>query len=355
MGDRLLHLHIGASKTGTSSLQRGLFGSVDELADQGIGVPLGGRPAHVERVLRPLGWVTASGFVEDYPADALDPLVPVLRGTRGDRLLMTCEDLCEADPARIEVVRRLAERAGLRLRVVLTLRGLATVVPSEWQQFLKHRMTVDYPSFLERLRDDQGRWARHFWLRQDAMAICRRWSDVVGPEELDVIVTPPRSRDPEGLYRLFGSVVGFDPAVMRWPEKDVNASWGYTEAEVYRRVNDALGSRLKDYEDVYQPAVRWPFVKGVLAKGASARIPLPPEALPWVTERAEAQVAWLRDSGIRVHGDLTDLVPGPDAASPLPELSEADVAAAAIDTLANLAVHQRPRPRRGKGGPGRRT
>ncbi len=345
MGERLLHLHIGASKTGTSALQRGLFGSVDELDGQGIGVPLRGRPAHVEQVLRPLGWVTASGFVDDYPSDALSPLVPTLRATRGDRLLMTCEDLCEADPGRIGVLRDLAEAAGLRLRVVLTLRGLASVVPSEWQQFLKHRMTLDYPTFLEKLRDDQGRWARHFWLRQDAVAICRRWSDVVGPGELDVIVTPSRTRDPEGLYRLFGSVVGFDPAVMRWPEKDVNSSWGWTEAEVYRRVNAALGSRLKNYEDVYQPAVRWPFIKGVLAKGASARIPLPPEALGWVTERAEQQVEWLRGSGIRVHGELADLVPGPDAASPLPEIDEAAVAASAIDTLANLAVHQRPRRR----------
>ncbi len=347
MADRLLHLHIGASKTGTSSLQRGLFGSAEELAAQGIGVPLGGRPAHVERLLRPLGWVTASGFVDDYPSDALAPLVPVLKGTKGDRLLMTCEDLCEADHGRIEVVRHLAERAGLRLRVVLTLRGLASVVPSEWQQYLKHRMTLDYPTFLERLRDDRGRWAHHFWLRQDAVEICRRWGAVVGDDAIDVIVTPPRSRDAEGLYRLFGSVVGFDPAVMRWPDKDVNSSWGYTEAELYRRVNEALGGRLKDYENVYQPAVRWPFVKGVLRKGASARIPLPPEALPWVTERAEQQVAWLRDSGLRVHGELADLVPGPDAAAPLPEIDDAELAAAAVDTLANLAVHhQRPRKRR---------
>ena len=79
MGDRLLTLHIGASKTGTSSLQRGLFGSADQLASQGIGVPLESRHAHVERVLRPLGWVTASGFVDDYPSDALAPLVSTLR------------------------------------------------------------------------------------------------------------------------------------------------------------------------------------------------------------------------------------------------------------------------------------
>ena len=63
-----------------------------------------------------------------------------------------------------------------------------------------------------------------------------------------------------------------------------------------------------------------------------------------MTERAEAQVAWLRGSGIRVHGDLADLVPGPDAAAT--EVDDAALAAAAVDTIANLAVHQRPRKRR---------
>ncbi len=347
MNARPLYLHVGASKTGTSALQRGLFGSAEQLRAQGIGLPLTSRHEHVEQLLRPLGWLTASGFVDDVEPQRLAPVADLLRRTRGERVLLTCEDLCEADADRIRVLRDLAEQAGLEPHVVITLRGLASTIPSEWQQFLKHRITLDYPTFLDRVRDRKGPWARHFWTRQDAVAMGERWSEVVGRDRIDVIVTPPRTRDPEGLYRTFGSVVGFDPAPMRWPEKDVNSSWGYTEAELYRRLNEALGTRLKNYETVYQPAVRWPFVKGVLPKGASQRIPLPPEALPWVTEAAEAQVAWLRGSGIRVHGELTDLVPGPDAAAPLPELDEAALAAAAIDTLANLAVHRKPRRRRG--------
>jgi hypothetical protein len=342
---RPLLLHIGASKTGTSSLQRGLFGSVPALAGQGVGVPLASRHAHVEQVLRPLGWRTAEGFVDDPEPGALKTLGRRLRKQDGDRLLMTCEDLCEADPTRIRTLHDVFADAGLEPRVVLTLRGLASVVPSEWQQFLKHRMRLDYPTFLERVRERRGRWAAHFWQRQDAVEICRRWADVVGQERLDVIVTPQRSRDPEGLYRLFGGVVGFDPATMSWPERDVNASWGYVEAEVYRRLNVALDGRLPHYERAYQPTVRWPLVKGVLPRGASTRIPLPPDHLPWVRETAEAQVAWLAGSGIRVHGDLSDLVPGDDAAAPLPALDEADVARAAVETLANFAVHTRKRDR----------
>ena len=336
---RPLYVHVGASKTGTSALQRGLFGSADQLHRQGIGLPLSGRPEHVDLVLRPLGWQTAAGFVDPVTPARLDRLSGRLRRVRGERALLTCEDLCEADPERIALLRKVFEDAGFEPHVVLTLRGLATTIPSEWQQFLKHRITLDYATFVERVRDRRGPWARHFWTRQDAVAMCERWSEGIGADRLDVVVTPPRSRDPEGLYRMFGAVVGFDPATMQWPERDVNASWGMVEAEVYRRINVALGDRLPRYEQAYQPAVRWPLVRGVLPRGASARIPLPPEHLPWVVETAEEQARWLRESGIRVHGEPADLVPGEGAAAPLPEVDEAEVAAAAVATMANFAVH----------------
>ena len=356
MSPRPLFVHVGASKTGTSSLQRGLFGSVAELGTQGVGVPLTSREEHIREVLRPLGWVTASGFVDPPESGRLEPLGPRVRRTASERLLMTCEDLCEADPDRITMLVDALAAAGTEPRVILTLRSLGSVIPSEWQQFLKHRMALDYPTFLQRVRDRKGRWARHFWQRQDAVAICERWLGVVGAERLDVVVTPGRSRDPEGLYRLFGDVVGFDHAALSWPERDVNASWGYREAEVYRRLNSALGNRLGGYEREYQPAVRWPLVRGALPRGASSRIPLPPEHLPWVTETAQAQVTWLRDAGVRVHGDPAELVPDVGSAAPLPVLDEAEIAQAAVDTLANYAVqaHRSGRRRRpGDGGGGK--
>jgi hypothetical protein len=345
---RTCFVHIGASKTGTSALQRGLFDSVEQLAEQGIGIPFVGRRPHVDQLLRPLGWRTARGFVDEPEPARLRPAGKALRRTSGDRLLVTCEDMCEAGTDRIGAWAKLFADEGVQPRVVLSVRNLTSVIPSEWQQYLKHRLPLSYPEFLDRIRQREGRWAEHFWQRQDAIEICERWGEVMGLENLDVVVTPPRSRDPHALYRLFGQVIGFDPDELSWPERDVNASWGYVEAEVYRRVNVALGDRLPHYEKAYQPTVRWPFVKGVLPRSASARIPLPPEYLPWVSDVAEQQATWLRDN-VRVHGNVADLVPGPDSAAPLPELSEADVAAAAVETLANFAVQTYRELRRPQG------
>lgn len=346
MPRRPAFLHIGASKTGTSALQRGLVDSAAELEAQGVGMPLRGRSEHIDHLLRPLGWVTASGFVRDVDPAALERLGPRLAGTPGERLLLTCEDLCEADPARIEALVAVLRRHGAEPRVVLSVRGLASVVPSEWQQFLKHRLTLDYPTFLDRLRDRKGRWAKHFWLRQDVAQICRRWADAVGEDRVDVVVTPSRSVDPDGLYRMFGEVVGFDPARLSWPARDINASWGYVEAEVYRRVNEALDRRLPRFEADYQPGVRWPFVQGVLPRGASDRIPLPPEHLEWVAGVARGHVAYLEGAGVRVHGDPATLVPTEADVAELPALDEAQVARAAVETLANLAVFTLGRQRR---------
>ena len=348
MSTRPAFLHIGASKTGTSALQRGLFDSVQELAEQGVGVPLGSRDEHIRSVLRPLGWVTASGFVRDPDPEGLGALETLLRDTPGDRLLLTCEDLCELDAERIRLLVGALSRSGHTVHVVLTLRGLASVVPSEWQQFLKHRMTLDYPTFLERVRDRKGRWARHFWQRQHVAEILGRWTEVVGEDHVDVIVTPDRSADPDGLYRMFGDVVGVDTTRLTWPERNVNASWGYVEAEVYRRVNAALGDRLGRYEKDYQPGLRWPLVQGVLPRGASGRITLPPEHLPWVAEATQEGLAFIRAHDVRVHGDLDSLLPDETDAAPLPDLDEAAVARAAVDTLANFAVFTLGRQRRSR-------
>ena len=346
MTPRPLYLHVGASKTGTSALQRGLYDSAAVLAAQGVAMPLTSRDDHVRLVLRPLGWVTASGFTRPVDRERFSELQRLLRQAPGDRALMTCEDLCEADADRIATLVEVAEAAGQEVRVVLTVRRLSSVIPSEWQQFLKHRLPLDYPTFLHKVRDRKGPWAAHFWLRQDVPAICERWADVVGTDRLDVVVTPDRRTDPLGLYRIVGEVVGFDPDSLSWPTRDVNASWGYVEAEVYRRVNVALGDRLPRYERDYQPGLRWPLVQGVLPRRASERIPLPPEELEWVADVARQHVAWLAGSGIRVHGDLAALLPAEQDIAPLPALSEADVAQAAIDTIANFAVFARRRNER---------
>lgn len=341
---RPLYVHVGASKTGTSSLQRGLWNSEELLAGAGVGLPFVGRQPHVREVLRPLGWVMGSGFVEEPRPRKVRALAARLRDTPGDRLLMSNEDLCEMPADRVGILRELFADADLDLRVVLSARDWSLQLPSEWQQLLKHRLTDDYPSFLAAVRDRRGWGAEHFWLRQDAADICRRWGTGLDPGKVHVIAVPSRSEDEDGVFRLFGEVVGFPGLELNLPRNNVNASFGYTEAEVLRRLNVALGERLPDYRSDYVPAVRTPLAQGgVLARSASGRISLPPEHLPWVQAEGRRQLAELRAAGHALHGAVEGLVPGDDAGRELPPLDEAEIADAAVRSLATFAVkvHQR--------------
>ena len=338
MTRRPVFVHVGSSKTGTSALQRGLWDSADALAASGVGLPFAGRQEHLRRLLRPLGWAPGTVYAGAPDERRLRPLVEHFRATPGERLLISNEDLAEAGPDQVAAFAAVADEAGLDVHVVLTARDWAKQLPSEWQQFLKHRLTTDYPAFLDQVRERRGRDAEQFWERQDVVDIADRWGAGLDPAHVHLIPVPPREVDADAVFRNFAAVVGYDPAVLTLPTFDVNASFGYVEAEVLRRLNLALGDRLSDYGRDYIPAIRNTLVRRVLARRASASIPLPPEHLDWVRELAERQLGTVRERGWAVHGDPATLVPGPTAAAPLPVVDEAEIAAAAIRTLADFAV-----------------
>jgi hypothetical protein len=338
-------MHVGCSKTGTSSLQAGLWMSVDELAAEGVGLPYVGRPAHIAGLLRPLGWRPVAGFAGEHRTQALSKVPATIRETAGDVLLISNEDLAEVRPEDVDATAALCDEAEVDLHVVLTVRDWAQQVPSDYQQFLKHRLADSYPTFLDDVRERRGTWADQFWRRQDPIDILDRWGRAVDASRMHLIVVPSYSQDPEGVFNLMGEVVGFDGSVVTRPKGSVNASFGVVESEVFRRVNAALGDRLPDYKRDYTEAVRWPFAHGVLARSASPKLTLPPEHLDWVQEHARRTVAAVRERGYPVHGDLDALVPDEASARPLPTYDEAAVAEASITALANYAADAARRKR----------
>ena len=338
MAGRPLYLHVGTGKSGTSSLQRALWESPEELAKEGIGLPFDGRRPAVRRLLAPLGWRIAEGFTRPIDHARLHRLARRLDQTPGDALLITNEDLTEAGPENVEAFYDAIGSTGLEPRIIVTARDWSKQLPSDYQQLLKHNITDTYDSFLQQVRDREG-IGKQFWLRQDLPDICERWSRHLDPAHVHVIPVPPYRVDPEAVYRLFGNVVGFDHHALNTSTRDTNASYGIVEAEVLRRFNIALGGRLYNYKKAYLPAVRNGLIRYCIARGASARITLPPEHVGWVRELAEQRLDLLHQRGYTMHGDPSLLVPSADAGEPMPQVSDAEVAEAAIATLARFTVH----------------
>jgi hypothetical protein len=347
---RRIVLHVGCSKTGTSSLQAGLWRSAEALAAIGVVMPFRTRQADLRRLVTPLGWRAVEGFVGPYDEEALAAVVTAWRTSSADLLLVSNEELAEVGPAQAARIGELARAAGVEIDLVVTLRGWADQLPSEYQQFLKHRMVLDYPTFLEQVSagTDAGaggltEWADRYWRRQDPRRVLASWAGVVEPARTHVVMVPSYSADPDGVFRLFGEAAGFDPAVITRPTRAFNSSLGVVEAEVLRRVNLALGERLEDFMGDYTPAVRLPVLRGVMPSGQSARLPLPPEHVGWVSAHADATIAALGSGGYRIHGDAGILRPRPGVARPVPAVEEAEVAAAAVLAFANLAAYDSDR------------
>jgi hypothetical protein len=338
MSPRRLTLHVGLSKSGTTALQSVVAASREELALHGVAVPLGTRPAVERALLRPLGWRSGSGFVGGRAADPLAGLARVLRRSAQRDALISSEDLAELDESTARAVVGLARSEGFEVQVVVTARAWSRQLPSEYQQFLKHRMTDTFEDFLGAVRAEEGFYGRHFRLRQDLARVCARWTTCLPPESLHVVVLPRRGEDTHVVFTEMAEILGVPAEVLPPHERDVNGSYGVLEAEVYRRLNLEL-DRLRPgrTQRTYGP-VRRVLSEGALRRSASPRILLPPDQVPWVDAESTGQARAIAEKGYCVHGDLKWLLTDPRDTGAVPEIAGDDLARAAIETLARFAA-----------------
>lgn len=328
-GTRLLH--IGPHKTGSTTVQGALHLARERLAAEGIFYPGKGRQplAPVLAVTNQpplLGGITPKiAYWED--------LVRKIDAAGDQRAVLSSEFFDEADDAAVRRV--VADLGGPRVHVVVTLRPLTSIIPSQWQQYMQNGYSFTYPDWLDGILSDPpvtptpGFWRRH---RHDELIA--RWAAVTGPENLTVIVTDESDR--MLLLRTFESLLGL-PAGFLVPQQGMaNRSLTAAEAEFVRLLN--LEYKRQGWPDGKYPV----FMRdGAVARMKSARQPEPDEQKivtpAWALERAAgigAEMAGkIRALGVRVVGDMSALgqvppqVPAGDGAGPLPVPAEAAVLA----------------------------
>jgi hypothetical protein len=338
MTRRRLILHVGLSKSGTTALQSVVSTSRPDLASHGVAVPLSTRPALERVLLRPLGWRPGSGFVAPREPDPLARLLRCLRAVAERDALISSEDLAELDGPTIRSLVALARSEGFDVQLIVTARPWTRQLPSEYQQFLKHRLADTFPDFLDSVRTGEGFYGQHFRLRQDLAQVCARWAADVPAQSMHVVVLPRRGEDRDFIFTEVSGILGVPPSVLPPHHRDVNSSYGALEAEVYRRLNVELAHLLPGRtQRTYRP-VRRVLSQGALRRGASPRIVLPPEHLCWVGAESTRQVEALAERGYCLHGNLEWLLADARDTGPAPAISDEDLSRVAIETLARFAV-----------------
>jgi hypothetical protein len=257
--------------------------------------------------------------------------------------MLSQEFLCWLDRQQIEAFRDpLVDR---QIKVVLTTRDVARLVPAQWQSALRQGKTWTLSEYSHAVAGLSGRGERHpayqhFWKRQDYGGILRRWADAVGKDNVTVVTLPPSGSDPDELWRRFCAATELDPD--RYPTKGVrNSSLGAASAEVLRRLNATELIESLSHQD-YASEVNGRLARHVLdpRRAEEPGLTLPTEQRDWVSTKADEIIDEIETVGVKVIGSLDDLRPTP-ISKPYQapeELSDDVLLAAAMDALSGYAV-----------------
>jgi len=335
-------LHIGEPKTGTTFLQQVMWRNRSELAARGIVLP-GHHPQDHFRASQDLRGIAK---LASDPAGSWTGEWEILarQARQAGRVAVISHELFSAADAE-QAGRAVSSLLPAEVHVVLTVRDIATLLPAEWQETVKHRNARGWEDWLGDVIDresadpDRRRW--WFWRVHDTLAILGIWSRHVPAEHVHVITAPPPGSASGLLWQRFASLLGTDPGGVDLARARPNASLGMAETEFLRRLNQALPDEVPDW--FYMWNVKEAVAHQALAaRPREGRLVLPARRDTWAKGRAEELITGLAGSGYDLIGDLEELRPpavtGPSA-GPADQPAER-VLDAAVTAAAALVVSQ---------------
>ena len=240
-------LHIGAPKCGSTALQSALFLNREALKNHGIEYI--GAQAHWTNAAKSVVGVgdRVSGRVP--PISEWQSMVGWARRATGEgrRALISSEWFASADEPCVE---RIVHDLGAEsLSIVLMIRPLTSTLPSAWQQSLQLGGTLGLQEWLEAVlfQPEEPR-SKRVWLKHRYDAIARRWSEVVGPENVTIVVVDEKNRS--GIFDDFSRIIGVPLGTLSVQPDRTNPSLSAFEADVLAELNAMFfvqGGTLREY------------------------------------------------------------------------------------------------------------
>jgi hypothetical protein len=222
------------------------------------------------------------------------------------RMLISHEYVSQVDNA---TAQRIVHEIGARIHVCITLRAPGQIVPSLWSQGIRDdAVTEPFNRWLARVyaTNPDDRLPDRFQRAYDQGELVERWANLVGPENVTVIVAD--KSEPRLLSGAFEAMLGLPAGTLDW--KLTNRSLIATEAELFRHVNVSLRDSGTDwftfYNLVRKGAIRYGPERRKLSL-AEPRVLLPPWAAEIADKDGRRFADSIRRSEVRVVGDLDKL------------------------------------------------
>jgi hypothetical protein len=336
-GTRLLH--IGPHKTGTTAVQGALFAAKDAMRAHGVEFP-----AHTRHPMEAALAACARPAMMGDPAPTgrhWTRLLDQVRATGRRTSVISSEFFADADDD-ATVARIVEQLGGDRVHVLVTLRPLARIMPSQWQQYVQNGLRMGYGNWLQHMlrKPPYDRPTPSFWRRHRHDRLVERWVRAVGPGRVTVVVVDDRDRD--GLLRTFEALLGLPRDLLRAVPDAANRSLTLAETEMLRILNKEFRAHGLP-EELYSRLVR----NGAVMHMKNTCAPAPCDARittpAWAAEAAAAigaeAAAGISALGVRVLGDPALLSAVPERTPPAaePRIAPETAAQALYGTLAAAA------------------
>jgi hypothetical protein len=356
-GTRLLH--IGPHKTGTTSLQNSIRANREEILRQGVyyGAPEGKLASN--RIARSLLKMSFKrpGEVPGY--EEWEDQVARVRTTTAKRVIVSGEEFSNCETKEIKTLIRDLDKE--RVHVVVTVRPLAKVLPSQWQLDLQGSFTVG--SF-----DDWLRWTlkptglrglavalgipHPFWFRHRHDQLVNRWAREVGAERVTVVVAD--DRDHRVLLRAFEAMLGLTDGTLLPVDGKSNPSLSVEEVAIILRTQEILMERgLIFAERVRSRQIQRRLLTQRPRDPNDSKIVIPEWAVESVREASQKIHDGLLASGVRIIGDPSLLLQANAPKAGQKGANHAEIEASAQQMVAELAADGKLQPGRKQGSAAR--
>jgi hypothetical protein len=309
MPQKQLILHVGFHKSGTSALQESFAFQRAELQAAGVLYPSIGRKAH-HRIAwaltqRAWGWKKRGGEVT--PFKHFSKMASLINRSNSPKVVLSSEFFSELTTEQIQKI--VSGIRGRDVKILFTLRPLAKLLSSSYQQYLKYGTKADYVEWLHSVLDEPGvsKINPTFWQRHMHGEVISRWAEAFGKENVSVLIVDEQR--PEFLYESLNDYLGLSAGYLKPQATGTNRSLSLEEVSLLLELNRRFPKERQWNE--YLVFIRNGYIRQltdyVPLKEGSQKLLTP----KWAVEKANALATEskkkIQGLGVKVYGDLQSL------------------------------------------------
>ena len=330
-----VYLHVGFHKTGTTAIQEALFTHSDQLRILGINYATKkGKANHREAWAlseRYWGWKKRGG--EQTSIVEWQKRVKNLKAQKIDSVVSS-EFFSEINDDQLNLMAN--DLKDFEVEIIFTIRPLAKLLGSSYQQYLKYGIKASYEEWLDDIfhNSEKPKFTPTFWKRHRHEEVMSRWANAFGNQKIHLVVVD--ESEPDLLYDSFNKILKLPAGTLKEVKGlGSNRSLNYPEIALLLAINKAFPKdrAWSDYEVFIREGSIRHLTNQIQLAGLGTKLLTPQWAVDEAAKLSSNSIAKINDLGIIIYGDLNKL-----SSTEIPIGTNGEISEISIDIAVNALL-----------------